>query len=209
MTEIDWYFDVISPFAYLQFPRLDEVPAGIQVNYRPVLFAGLLNHWGQLGPAEIEAKKVFTYQSCHWQARKLGLPFRLPSAHPFNPLRALRLAIAMGATREAAGAMLDLVWKDGLRPDDDADWSAMKETLGIEDADQRIADPEVKETLRKNGEKALAAGVFGVPTSIAGGRLFWGVDSTDFLLDYLADPALFDEPEMARLETLPEAASRT
>lgn len=52
----DWYFDFISPFAYLQFVRLGEL-AGARLRLRPVLFAGLLQHWGQLGPAEIPAKR--------------------------------------------------------------------------------------------------------------------------------------------------------
>ncbi len=208
MAAIDWYFDVISPFAYLQFHRLGELPPETTVNFRPLLFAGLLNHWGQKGPAEIAPKKTFTYQSCHWRARALGIPFRMPRAHPFNPLRALRLAIALGEQRAAIGRILDLVWQEDCLCDDDADWARMKMDLDAADADERIADAAVKARLRQNGEDAIAAGVFGVPTAVAGGHLFWGEDSTDFLIGYLTAPDLFDDPEMARLTTLPEAARR-
>ena len=74
-TVIDWYFDFISPYAYFAFLRLDELPPGIEVRLRPLLFAGLLNHWGQKGPAEVGPKRVWTYRSCLWQARQDGVPF--------------------------------------------------------------------------------------------------------------------------------------
>ena len=45
-------------------------------------------------------------------------------------------------------------------------------------------------------------------TAVAAGRLFWGLDSTDFLIDFLTHPNLFDDAEMTRLESLPEAARR-
>ena len=59
-----------------------------------------------------------------------------------------------------------------------------------------------------NTDAAVAAGVFGVPTIMIDGQAFWGVDGTDFALDYLKDPAILDAPEMRRIETLPVAAER-
>ena len=55
-----WHFDFVSPYAYLQFRQLDRLPDDLEVLFRPVLFAGLLDHWKQLGPAEIPAKKAST-----------------------------------------------------------------------------------------------------------------------------------------------------
>src|SRR5687768_8342398 len=97
-TSIDWYFDFVSPYSYICFNRLDELP--IEPSYKPVLFAGLLNHWGQKGPAEIPAKRRWTYRWCTWWAHELGVPLRFPAAHPFNPLQHLRLAIACGCTQQ-------------------------------------------------------------------------------------------------------------
>src|SRR5689334_10438458 len=82
----DWYFDFISPFAYLQSEQLERLHPYVQIRYRPVLFAGLLKHWGQKGPAEIVPKRQFTFEFALWQAAKLGIPFKMPPAHPFNPL---------------------------------------------------------------------------------------------------------------------------
>ena len=92
VVKVSWVFDVISPFAYLAFPQLSRLPAHVSVELVPVLFAGLLQHFGQLGPAEIPSKRRFTYRFALWRARQLGLPMRMPPAHPFNPLALLRLA---------------------------------------------------------------------------------------------------------------------
>src|SRR5262245_37155293 len=96
---IDWYFDFVSPFSYICLHRLGEI--GMPVALKPILFVGLLQHWGQKGPAEIPVKRKWTYRWCVWWARELGIPFRFPAAHPFNPLPYLRLAIAAGSTEPA------------------------------------------------------------------------------------------------------------
>jgi hypothetical protein len=101
MSQADWYFDFISPYAYLGLMRLRELPQDLEIRYRPVLFAGLLNHWEQKGPAEIAPKRSWTYRSCTWWASAHGIPFRFPAAHPFNSLPYLRLAIAAGSTGHA------------------------------------------------------------------------------------------------------------
>ena len=59
MPSANWYFDFISPFAYLQLGRFDELPGDVSVTLKPVLFAGLLKHRGQLGPAVIPPKRTF------------------------------------------------------------------------------------------------------------------------------------------------------
>lgn len=205
---VDWYFDFISPYAWLQAERLHELPASVELACKPVLFAGLLKHWGQLGPAEIEPKRRFTYRYALWRATRMGLPCKAPSAHPFNPLRLLRLAIVLGGEREAMLRLFRFVWCEGKRPDDDADWAALTTELGLPDADARVAAPEAKLQLRRNTEQAIAQGVFGVPTLVVDGELFWGVDATDMALEFLAGDPLFASAEMRRAEHLPRSAER-
>lgn len=203
----DWYFDFISPFAYLQFKHFHRLPDDLSVTLKPVLLAGLLGHWEQKGPAEIPAKRVQTYRYTHWLAQRLGVPFRMPPAHPFNPLRALRLAVALEAQAGAVEAVFDHVWTGG-DPNETAALAAIGARFGVDDVEAAISRDGVKEKLRANTDEAIARGVYGVPTFVAGGHLFWGFDATDMLLDYLADPALFEGAEMQRLATLPSAASR-
>jgi 2-hydroxychromene-2-carboxylate isomerase len=205
MKTVDWYFDFVSPFSYLCFHRLKELP-GVSISWRPVLFAGLLNHWGQKGPAEIPAKRVWTYRWCTWWARELGIAFRFPAAHPFNPLHHLRLCIAAGSTPEAIGRIFDDLWTSGAEATDPKRFSSLCRDLGIDES--RLSDPDVKDTLRKNTEEAAGRGIFGVPSFAVDGEVFWGADSLEFLKAFLARPGLLDEEEMRRVSRLPVGAAR-
>jgi len=205
---ITWYFDFISPFAYLQQIRLQEFPDDITIQSHPILFAGLLNHWQHKGPAEIPAKRLFTYQHVVWLAKQQGVQLRMPPAHPFSPLRPLRLAIAMGNDMDVIAKIFNYIWHDGLSVDDDVAWYEFVSSLGIDEPENFINQAEVKLQLRENTAAAIEAGVFGVPTIIADGHLFWGNDATDMYLDYQQNPDFYTDPQLKFIDTIPEAASR-
>ena len=103
MRHLRFSFDVVSPYAYLAFERLPQALEGLsfEVSYQPVLFAGLLQHWGTKGPAEIEPKRAWTYRQVAWLAHRLGLRLDTPAQHPFNPLALLRLALACAPALDA------------------------------------------------------------------------------------------------------------
>ncbi len=205
MKTVEWYFDFVSPFSYLQLFRLAELPDDVEIAFRPVLFAGLLGHWGHKGPAEIPPKRLFTMRHVAWLARCDAIPYTLPPAFPFNPIRALRLCIALGNWRDVVEAIFRCIWRDGLLPDDDIGWRAIAEAVGADDADGLVADAEVKAALIANGERALARGIYGVPTFDARGELFWGGDTTDFFIEFLRDPALLEQAEFARIAATPSS----
>ena len=208
MTRADWYFDFVSPFAYLQSEQLAALAPRIAVRYRPVLFAGLLDAHGQKGPAEIAAKRDFTYRFVVWQAGKLGIPLKFPPEHPFNPLALLRLALACDCEAQAVQRIFRFVWRDGRLPDLPIEWAELTDELGIRDGATRIAAAEVKEALRRNTDEAIARGVFGVPTLFIGSELFWGADATAMAADYVAAGCRYDDPEYARVAKLPVGAAR-
>ena len=206
--KISWVFDVISPFAYLNLQQLDRLPANVTVDYVPVLFAGLLNHHGQIGPAEIASKRRFTYRFALWRARKMGIPMRFPPAHPFNPLSALRLIIAAGNSREAIGTVFDAIFRHGRDVADTEVLNDLARQLHVRDWQQAIAQPDVKDKLRANTDWAIARGIFGVPTFVIDTELFWGHDAFEMVLDYLRAPAEFNDMEMQRADALPVGVSR-
>jgi 2-hydroxychromene-2-carboxylate isomerase len=208
MPKASWVFDVISPFAYLAFPRLPELAQHAQLELVPVLLAGLLQHFGQLGPAEIAPKRRFTYRFTLWRARRSGLPMRFPPAHPFNPLAALRLVIAAGSDQRAAGAVLDAVFRDGRDVSDPAVIGELARLLGVSDPQGAVSDSAIKQRLRDNTEWAAARGVFGVPTLLIGDELFWGCDAMDMALDYLRRPQDFADADMRAADTLPVGVTR-
>jgi len=204
----DWYFDFVSPFAYLGSEQLGSLGPRVSVRYRPVLFAGLLGANGQKGPAEIPAKRAFTYRYCIWRAKELGIGFRFPPEHPFNPLPLLRLAIACDSAPDAVHRIFRFVWRDGRLPDLPIEWAELIAELGAHEADARIASADVKDELRRNTDAAIARGVFGVPTLAIGDELFWGADATAMAADYVAAGCRFADPEYARVAALPIGAAR-
>jgi len=201
-----WYFDFVSPFAYICLHRLKELPADLSIEYRPVLFAGLLSHWGQKGPAELPTKRRYTYRWSHWWANSLGIPLRYPAAHPFNPLHHLRLAIACGSKPEAVRRIFEALWTTGADAADPARFAALLKEFELQT--EAVEKPEIKDRLRSNTEVALQHGIFGVPTFEVDGELFWGADSIEFLKDFLGNPSTIKNPEIARLDGLPQGAAR-
>ena len=197
-----FYFDVISPWSYLVDVMLRREPLPVDLQLRPVLFAGLLNHFGHKGPAEIERKRRFTYELATWTAQQLDIPFRMPVAHPFNPIRYLRLILACGGTPQVVSAVFDVLYTDGVDPESDATWRAALARLGLEREPPDIGAPHIKAELRKNTEVAANEGVFGVPTVVVDGRLFWGLDSLPMLRAFLrGDPRYDSEAMRAARET--------
>lgn len=207
MRKAAWYFDVVSPFAYLNLSRFSELPADLSIEYKPILFAGLLNHWGQKGPAEIAPKRRWTYRACQYWADAHRVPFRFPAAHPFNPLHHQRLILACGSTSEAVRRVFEAVWTTGTDPGDQAAFAALAKDLGVDDL-TALGAAEVKDALRRNTEEAAALGVFGVPSFVAGGEVFWGNDAVDFFKAWLADPSILAGAEMRRIDALPVGAAR-
>jgi 2-hydroxychromene-2-carboxylate isomerase len=211
MRQGDWYFDYVSPFAYLQAERLSALAAGLELRCKPVLFAGLLDHWEHKGPAEIGGKRRFTYRHVLWLAQKHGIAMRFPPAHPFNPLKLLRLTIALDNDLESILKIFRFIWRDGMLPDSAENLQRLANLLGLKslsDLDALAASPEVKDTLRRNGEEAIARGVFGVPTLAIDNELFWGFDATQMAIDYLKGAPLFASEEMVRVSDMPYGAVR-
>jgi len=209
-TEATWYFDVISPFAYLALGEIEELAQRLTITWRPILFAALLEHWKHLGPAEIPPKRIHTYRLVLYEAQRRGIAFRFPPAHPFNPLKPLRLLAALDGSPKAVRIVMDSIWRDGLDLSLKADWDATCVALGLdpERAVELINAAETKAKLRANTDAAVEARLFGVPTLQIGDELFWGADALPMARAYLDDPAMFKSGEMLRVATINASAAR-
>ena len=202
MKALGFWFDPVSPYAYLAFERLPEALAGLSysVSYRPILFAALLKHWGHKGPAEIEPKRAWTFRQVHWLAHRAGIAIETPERHPFNPIALSRLAWATapeGATpsRLSCEKVLRHVWRGGGDAEEPQRVAALAAQLA-----PRLdpAADEVKQRLRAETDAALARGVFGVPTLGIDAKLFWGFDALDMAAAFMRGDPWFDEPHWQR-----------
>jgi 2-hydroxychromene-2-carboxylate isomerase len=211
MKQITFYFDFISPYAYLAFERLPLALEGLsyQVTYKPVLFAAMLQHYGQLGGAEIAPKRIWTYRQIQWLAREHGVQMHMPASHPFNPIALLRLALACGkegaCNRYVAQTIFHHVWTSGQDAADATRLAALTQQL---QPARQLADETVKAELKANTDAAIAAGVFGVPSMQVGKELFWGLDALPMLRQYLVDDPWFANPVWQNAAGLPVGITR-
>ena len=196
MKQITFYLDFISPYAYLAFEHLPVALMGhsYSVRYQPILFAALLKHHGQLGPAEIAPKRDWTYRQVLWLAQRQGTELQLPALHPFNPLALLRLAVACDAhglpNRYVCETIFHHVWRGGADAADVTRLQALSRQLAPE---RDPASAAVKAQLQAHTQQAIEQEVFGVPTFQVDDKLFWGLDALPMLQAYLAGDPWFDD----------------
>ena len=204
MKTVTFYLDFISPYAWLAFHALPQALQGIshRVVHKPVLFGALLKHHGQLGPAEIPAKRDWTYRQVLWLARQQGCPLQLPAAHPFNPLGLLRLAVACDAggepNRYVCEQVFRHVWCGGENAADANRLAALTAQL---QPGRDPASAEVKQALQAHTQAAIDGGLFGVPSFQVGDKVFWGQDALPMLRACLLDDPWFDGPDWSAAAT--------
>ena len=186
---IEFFFDPVSPYAWLAGTRLEELEArtGKIIVVRPILFAGLLKAHGHLGPAEIPAKRRYIFRDVMRRASDYGLTLQGPPEHPFNPLKALRIATAIDAdTQRRAFAVnaMNAAWSSGRDLNDDSVLDDIAQEVGLESGWWRkaIDDPDVKQKLITTTQQAIDGDIFGVPTFRTGNDFFWGDDSINDLV---------------------------
>jgi 2-hydroxychromene-2-carboxylate isomerase len=203
--QLDFYFDYLSPYAYFSWrwvqPLCDKY--GLTLIAHPVVFGKLLDHWGQLGPAEVPPKKTALYKYGYRYAQLNGFEFNPPRNHPYNPLPALRLSlptVATGAQHQVISAIFEAGWSRGIDLASEADLANVLDSLGLNSTEMlsAIKTDNVKTQLQQETTQAITQGVFGVPTFIVDDELFWGNDQQEHLEIYLQgndplNPAKVDE----------------
>jgi len=215
METLHFYWDPISPYAYLAWTQipllLKEFP--IKLKSEPILFAALLNHYGQKGPAEIPEKRRYTSQdllrwSKHYQIKLVG-----PPTHPFNPLLPLRCALCIEdqvKQNTFSGLILEYAWAKGKDLNEAKTLLEISKELELDGEKilQKAQTKEVKDQLKNASSKAIQKGIFGVPTFLIDDQMFWGNDRIDFLRSYLRGEKAVDEIKANDILSRPTSAKR-
>lgn len=215
MARVLVYLDPVSPYAWLGARDLGRIAAaGVPTVVVPVLFAALLDTHGNIGPAEIPAKRRYVFQDVMREAARRGLRFTGPPGHPLNPLLALRMTTALVDDAQRARLMLALLaacWECGEDIADTAVARRIADAAGC-DGEALVAGAHtaaIKACLAETTAQAAADGVFGVPTFRIEGdaELFWGTDRIDALLWRLQGNVV-DDAALQRFLAQPPSAQR-
>lgn len=179
---IKYYFDCISPYAWLGWRPINALAEKHKLRLEPVpvLFSKLLEDSGTLGPAEIPKKRIWIIKDVARRAHFQGMKVNIPPKHPFNPLLALRAISCIDDNDEKkvmTGALLDAAWLHGLDISDHSVVDAVADSVGLKGkllASYARTDTSVKDLLKHQTEDAIQAGVFGVPSVQVEKEIFWG-----------------------------------
>lgn len=193
MKTVAFYFDFVSPYSYLALTQARRFQSehGVRFDVRPVVYAKLLDANGLVGPAEREAKRRYTFADIVRVAHRLGVPLVGPPAHPFRSLEALRALTLWREDERAldlAVALSSACWGEGRDLTQLPVIEAVVSAAGFDAGRlaERISDARIKQALVDATAVAVDTGVFGVPTFVADGEMFWGQDRMADLAAFLA-----------------------
>ena len=184
MKKIEFYFDFLSPYSYLAWTWVRE--QSYEFSYIPVSVASIIAAYDTKGPAQIAPKRNYLFKDLLRFSKLNNIPFTTPKHLPFNSLYALRLALISSAG-ENQKAVIDTIfragWEHGLDigSDDVLKEILKKENLYSDELIEKMESKAARIELKANIERALQNELFGVPSFIADGEMFWGNDSTKYL----------------------------
>ncbi len=193
MPPIEFWFDYVSHNAYLGWHSLQSLAHRHQrpILAQPVVFAGLLTHYGTKGPAELKEKNLWMIKNVLRKAQRAQIPLKPPHSHPFNPLLSLRTTLAVTDPEQRnrlVSTLFTAIWAEGRDPC--APKTIIEAAARAElDGPKLIAiaeDPDTKDALHGQTRQAIRHGIFGVPSFVVGGEVFWGYDDLEYLDLHLA-----------------------
>jgi 2-hydroxychromene-2-carboxylate isomerase len=189
MKKIDFYFDFGSPYSYLAHTQIKkfEKETGEKVNYMPVLVGGLHKLAGITAPAFIPLKAKYLIKDCKLWADKYKVKYQFNRYFPIKTVNLMRSALVAekdNFLRSFVDKVFNAVWVDTLNMNDDEVFLKFIEGQYINSDlfSLKYNDPVIKNELIKRTDESFAKGVFGVPTFIVNGKLFWGQDRLEFVL---------------------------
>jgi len=213
MKTLTFYFDYLSPFSYFALLQKDLIPA--KIVFKPIALGPVLNHWQMKGPGEIDPKREFLLRQCMRYASENKVVFSPPKSLPFNSLYALRLSLECVAGENQERVIETLFkagWQNSIEMSDPDILIQELNKAGLNGNDlyEKSFSKEAKTELKANINEAIAHGVFGVPSFIHEGELFWGNDSIKDLIQSINGRDSLDKKRYAELlSSTPKGASQS
>ena len=191
--EVDYYFDCISPAAYISWARLPDLieETHAKVNYKPMLLGGVFKATGNSSPITVPAKGAYVFEDFKRWAKRYDVPYVVNDKFPINSLYLMRGIIAYKDDlrfMSLVNAIFDAMWVSNKDLTDSEVVAQVVASANIDPVHfaEAINDPLSKQALIEATDEAISRGVFGAPTFFVDGQMFWGQDRMDFVIEALA-----------------------
>ncbi|MCA9582287.1 MAG: 2-hydroxychromene-2-carboxylate isomerase [Myxococcales bacterium] len=188
--ELEFFFDVVSPYSYLAATQLHNLGqfSGVRVRWRPFFLGGVFQAVENEMPARIPAKAQYMIRDLQRWAQDYGVELRYPSVFPAKTLVAQRALIAAGRGDEAgiepfALALFRAYWVEDRDVSDPEVVAAVAQQVGLSGAElvTQAGTQPIKDALRDATDEAVRRGAFGAPTFFLGDEMYWGNDRLAFV----------------------------
>ena len=187
-NHIDFYFDIISPYAYIAYKKILK-RKNILLNYKPIFLGGLHNLAGIEAPAFNKYKMNNMKNDCDLVAIKNNIEFKWNSKFPINSLNLMRGYICVNEDKrdQYLNCFFDAYWKDNQDLSNSKNIDNLLNNLKIDSNRfyKSIKEQTIKDKLIKLTTEAFQKKVFGAPTFIVNNKIFWGQDRLEYALEEL------------------------
>ncbi len=183
MQPVEMFFDYASPWAYLASEIRERRLPGVPVTLRPIYLRGLESF--SQGVPYSATKLAYIARDLSRCTEHEGVRFTPPPVFPINGLYALRAALLAereGALEALHPALFRAAWADARDVSNPAVVAELAREVGLGSVADGLGDPWVKAELKVRTEAAVGLGIFGVPSFVVGGEVFWGHDRMDYVL---------------------------
>lgn len=196
LRQVEFFFDFGSPYTYLAYRALPRIVTrnAAQIVWRPMLLGAVFQATGNRSPAEVQAKSRHLHGDMQRWARHWDTQFTWNPHFIINTMTLMRGAVgyqlrAPEQFLHYVETIFDAMWVAPRNLGDPTEVAAALSAGGLDVASFQalVGDPEVKATLKRNTEEAVARGVFGAPSFFVSGELFWGQDRLHFVEAALAE----------------------
>ena len=183
---IDFYFDIISPYAYIAYKKTLKIK-DINFKLKPILLGGLHNLAGITAPAFNKYKMKNMQNDCELVAKKNNISFKWNSKFPINSLNIMRgyLCVKDNKKEKYLNNFFEAYWKEDLDLSNEENIKILLKKLKIDEHDffNLIKNQDTKDKLKQFTQEAFEKEVFGAPSFIVNNKIFWGQDRLEYALD--------------------------
>jgi 2-hydroxychromene-2-carboxylate isomerase len=183
---IDFYFDIISPYAYIAYKKILKIN-NVDFKLKPILLGGLHNLAGITAPAFNKYKMKNMQNDCELVSKKNNISFKWNSRFPINSLSIMRgyLCVKDNKKEEYLNSFFEAYWKEDIDLSNEENIKILLKKLKIDENDffNSIGNQDIKDKLKELTQEAFKKEVFGAPTFIVNNKIFWGQDRLEYALD--------------------------